>query len=51
MNRMFGWDIWNVKKKYNTLIDQGSVSMIYESKYVMLDNTSVKVIDIVNNID
>ena len=51
VNRMFGWAIWKVKRKYKKLIDQGSVNMIYESKHAMLENMSVRVIDIVNNIN
>ena len=48
---MFGWSIWKVKKKYKKLINQGSLNMIYESKHTMLENMSVKVIDIVDNIN
>ena len=51
VNRMFGWAIWKVKRKYKKLIDQGSINMIYESKHAMLENMGVMVIDIVNNIN
>ena len=51
VNRMYGWTICKLKRQYKRLIDQDLSSMIYESKRLMLDDTSATVLDIVDNTD
>ena len=49
INRLFGWVLFKLKKKYKKVIDKNSVSSIYEGKYMMLCDMSVMVNDVIHN--
>ena len=49
VDRLFGWALFKLKKKYKKLIDKNSVNSIYEGKYMMLDNMIVMVNDVIHD--
>ena len=51
VNRLFGWAISKVKKKYKRLNKNGSLNNIYEGKKEWLDQMSMFVQDIINDQD
>jgi hypothetical protein len=50
INRLFGWALWKMKRKYEKLIRIGAINLVYEGKLNMLDNMIVMVEDIIDDI-
>ena len=49
-NRLFGWALWKMKRKYEKLIRIGSINIAHDGKLNMLDDMMVTVEDIIDDI-
>ena len=49
VNRIGGWELWKLKRKYMKLINNRCVNSIYEGKHQMLGNMTCTVNDIIDN--
>jgi hypothetical protein len=50
VNRLFGWALWKMKRKYEKLIIIGSMNILHDGKLNMLDDMIVMVDDIIDDI-
>ena len=50
INCLFGWSLWKTKRNYKKMVDNGSVNSTYELMWKVLDDMTVNILDVADNL-